>query len=104
VADEEHPGPHSALDKGTLIARHQTTGEILSFIKWLEYGPGGELAPMATVEDEWPEFCGRAICRLLSCYLPGSRRPKGVGAPSEPQVLLSGRIAQPAQKGQLDPF
>ncbi|KFG85017.1 uncharacterized protein G6M90_00g037340 [Metarhizium brunneum] len=50
--------------KGVLIARDPATGDIASFIKWLEYGPGGEdtLAPRtAAVEDEWPEFCGRSI-------------------------------------------
>lgn len=50
--------------KGVLIARDPATGDIASFIKWLEYGPGGEdtLAPRtAVVKDEWPEFCGRSI-------------------------------------------
>ncbi|GAB0133856.1 hypothetical protein EsDP_00002250 [Epichloe bromicola] len=36
--------------KGVLIARDPATGAVASFIKWLE-----------TVEDEWPEFCGRDV-------------------------------------------
>lgn len=51
-------------NKGVLIARDSATGEIASFIKWLEYGSGGEVAlppPTTAVEDEWPEFCGRLI-------------------------------------------
>lgn len=52
-------------NKGVLIARDPATGDVASFVKWLEYGPGGEvslLTPTATTtEDEWPEFCGRGI-------------------------------------------
>lgn len=51
-------------DKGVLIARDPATGAVASFIKWLEYGTGGEVSPppsTRTVEDEWPEFCGRDV-------------------------------------------
>lgn len=54
-------------NKGVLIARDPATGDVASFVKWLEYGPGGEVslfpptANATTTEDEWPEFCGRDI-------------------------------------------
>jgi hypothetical protein len=64
-------------NKGVLIARHAASGETASFIKWLEYGPGGEAGlPLATtsVEDEWPEFCGRAILEEYTNVAADMRR------------------------------
>ncbi|KAG5931571.1 hypothetical protein E4U53_001698 [Claviceps sorghi] len=54
-------------DKGVLTARDAATGEIASFIKWLEHGVGGEAEPSTppctgtTARDEWPQFCGRDV-------------------------------------------
>ncbi|TWU73038.1 hypothetical protein ED733_001948 [Metarhizium rileyi] len=64
-------------DKGVLIARNPATGELASFIKWLEYGPGGEVdlaSAATTLEDEWPESCGRSILDEYRSIAAGIRR------------------------------
>ncbi|GAO16304.1 hypothetical protein UVI_02016910 [Ustilaginoidea virens] len=58
-------------DKGVLVATDPTTGEIASFIKWLEYGADGE---SASAEDEWPEFCGRQIIQEYTAIAADARK------------------------------
>lgn len=61
----------SDSDKGVLIARHPHSEETVGFLKWSEYGPGGEPAAIA---DEWPEYCGRQILDEYSALAAEARK------------------------------
>ncbi|KAK2603518.1 hypothetical protein QQS21_004287 [Conoideocrella luteorostrata] len=68
--------------KGVLIARDPASGQVASFIKWLEYGTGGEVSPpppdstntSAVGGDVWPEFCGRDILDEYANVAAGARK------------------------------
>lgn len=63
-------------EKGVLIARDQETGQVASFVKWFDYGEGGELSmpPGLSIEEEFPDFCGRAVLDEYAQLTAGTRK------------------------------